>query len=78
MCVYVWTPLQYHSPPEHEAGDRCQPPQGDHCEGHLGSAAAAAQALQVQPHLSGANQLTINTLFLEQEVKPCLFAPHVF
>lgn len=52
VCVCVCF-LQYHSPPEHEAGNRCEPPQGNHRQGHLCSAPAAPQALQTQPCLSG-------------------------
>lgn len=45
--------LQHHSPSEHEAGNWREPSQGNHCQGHLCTAAAAPQTLQTQPCLSG-------------------------
>lgn len=46
-------PLQHHRPAEHETGHGREQAQGDHCQEHLGPAAAAPQALEAEPHLPG-------------------------
>lgn len=46
-------PLQDDRAAEHEARRGCQSAQRDHCEGNLRHPAAASQALQAEPHLSG-------------------------
>lgn len=74
MCVCV---LQHHSPSEHEAGNRREPSQGDHRQGHLGCAAAAPQALKTEPRLSGPTNARLTLLHVAPlfHSSPCLSNP---